>query len=359
MIIGVDAGALSIRDKRLKVGVYRVTLHLLKELSNIDTKNDYRLYSFLPIDRKVMNEFGTNIQNIVVRPTFAWSAIQLPIELARHPVDVFLGLSQMLPITSAKKIGFVYDVGFLHYPDAYPGSLDRLKKQTILLTKRADYIVSISKTTQKDIVDFYGFPQNKITVSYPGIDTRFTLKGPTYKNTNPYFLFVGALKRGKNIPFMLKSFSEFLKTSKKQYDLLLIGGDYWLDPEIGNTIQALDLESRVKIKGFVTDEDLPSYYRGAQALLVTSFWEGFCLPAVEAMASGCPVLYTKTGSLREIVGYAGIMVSSLYPSYLAHAMKKVTEHTVREKLVTNGLTMTKRYDWHSFARTVYDVIYSV
>ncbi len=359
MIIGVDAGALSITDDRLKVGVYRVTLHLLQELSKIDTKNEYRLYSFLPLDRNVMNEFGTNMQNVVVRPAFGWSAIQLPIELARHPVDVFLGLSQMLPYTSAIKIGLIYDAGFLHYPEAYPESLNRLKKQTEQLIYRAQHIVCISKTTQKDIKDSYSISQNKISVLYPGIDTRFTLKGTVYKNKNPYFLFVGALKRGKNIPFMLKVFAEFLKIIKKQYDLLLIGSDYWLDPEIRNTIQTLGLERRVKIKGFVTDEDLPSYYGGAQVFLVTSFWEGFCLPAVEAMASGCPVIYARAGALPEIMGSAGMTFASDNLESAVNALMLVcTDESYTTKLKFKGLERSKRYTWKKFAAKIYTIIQS-
>ena len=94
MIIGVDAGALSVRDDRLRVGVYRVTVNLLRELGKIDQKNDYRLYTFLPIPPAQMKEFGPRMKNVVVRPVIGWSMIQIPIELRRHPVDVFLGLSQ-------------------------------------------------------------------------------------------------------------------------------------------------------------------------------------------------------------------------------------------------------------------------
>lgn len=359
MIIGVDAGALCVRDERLKVGVYRVTLNLLKELSTIDTKNEYRLYSFLPTEKSVMNEFGTNMQYAVVRPAFGWSAIQLPIELMKHPVDVFLGLSQMVPVTKAKKIGFIFDVGFLRYPDAYPGSLTRLQKQTGQLAKRADHIVCISQTTKTDVRNFYKLPNDNISVSYPGIDERFKVKVNLYKNKNPYFLFVGALKRGKNIPFMLRCFAEFLKTSEKRYDLLLIGGDYWLDPEISNTIKTLDLQERVKIKGFATDEDLPSYYRGAEALLITSFWEGFCLPAVEAMASGCPVVYARTGSLPEIVGDAGISFGTDDKDEAVKSLTKIiTNFSLRNKLISAGIKRSEEFTWLRFARSIYRIISS-
>src|SRR5690348_10387687 len=144
MIIGVDAGALSIRDERLRVGVWRVTFNLLAQLSKLDPKNEYRLYTFLPIDKEVMQALGANIKNVVIRPAIGWSKIGLPLELKRHPVNIFLGLSQMIPKSSARNIGFIYDLGFIHYPQAYPGSLRKLKKQTEQVAERSDRIITIS-----------------------------------------------------------------------------------------------------------------------------------------------------------------------------------------------------------------------
>ena len=97
MNIGVDAGALSISDERLKLGVYWVNVNLLRELRKIDTKNTYFLYSFAPIDRKLMVDLGPRMINRVLTPQRGWFSLRLPLELAVHPVDVFLGLSQGIP----------------------------------------------------------------------------------------------------------------------------------------------------------------------------------------------------------------------------------------------------------------------
>ena len=99
MTIGVDGGALSIADDRLKVGVYRVTFNLLRELGKLDVRNDYRIYSFLPIDRGAMDAFGTRIKNVVLAPSIGWATVRLPLELKLHPVDVYLGLSQSVPLS--------------------------------------------------------------------------------------------------------------------------------------------------------------------------------------------------------------------------------------------------------------------
>ncbi|MCX6792181.1 MAG: glycosyltransferase family 1 protein [Candidatus Gottesmanbacteria bacterium] len=357
MIIGVDAGALSVRDDRLKVGVYHVTLNLLRELGKIDKTNEYRLYTFLPISPVQMKEFGPRMKNVIVRPVIGWSMIQIPIELRRHPIDVFLGLSQMIPISSARNIGFVYDLGFLRYPGAYPGSLARLEMQTKQLVKRSDHIVAISKSTQTDIMGAYRIGKNRLTVDYPGIDQRFTSNGPKYKEKRPYILYVGALKRGKNIPFAIRAFKKFSDESKKPYDFLLVGGDYWADRTIPHIIEELGLWDRVKLAGFVTDGTLPSYYRGASALFLTSLWEGFCLPATEAMKSGCPIVYAKTGSLPEIVGDTGLVFAKGNETEAADALAKITGSAMlRKKLVNIGIQRSKQFTWRAFAQSVYRVI---
>jgi glycosyltransferase involved in cell wall biosynthesis len=357
MIIGVDAGALSIRDDRLKVGVYRVTVNLLRELGKIDKTNEYRLYTFLPIAPFQMNEFGPRMKNVVVRPVIGWSMIQLPIELRRNPVDVFLGLSQMIPFSRTRTIGFVYDLGFLRYPGAYPGSLARLEMQTKQLVNRSDHIVTISKSTRTDIISAYKTDKKHITVSYPGIDQRFTLSGPKHKEKNPYILYVGALKRGKNIPFAIRAFKKFSDMTKKPYEFLLVGGDYWADKTIPKTIEKLRLWDRVKLIGFVSDRALPSYYRGANALLLTSLREGFCLPATEAMRSGCPVVYANTGSLPEIVGDAGLAFAKDNETEAADALAKITgSASLRNKLVRTGIQRSKQFMWRAFARRVYRIL---
>lgn len=358
MIIGVDAGALSIRDDRLKVGVYRVTRNLLRELGKIDKKSQYRLFTFLPIAASQMKEFGPRMKNVVVRPVIGWSMIQIPIELRRHPVDVFLGLSQMIPFSSARNIGFVYDLAFLRYHGAYPGSLARLEMQTRQLVRRSDHIVTISKSTQRDIIDAYRIDKKRVTVAYSGIDQRFTARGPKHKEKRPYILHVGALKRGKNIPFAIRAFKKFLDESKKPYNFLLVGGDYWADKTIPQTIEKLSLWDRAKLVGFVSDRNLPSYYRGASALLLTSLWEGFCLPATEAMKSGCPVVYANTGSLPEIVGDAGLVFGKDNETEAARVLAKITAgpSSLRKKLVRNGIQRSKQFTWLAFAQRVYHIL---
>ena len=152
MKIGVDAGMLGITDERLQVGVWRVAKELLTQLGRMDKVNTYVLYSFRPIPKDVMQSFGHAMTNRVLSPSLGWMQVRLPIELLLRPVDVFLGLSQALPMTATKTIGVVYDLGFLKHPALYPNSAAKLVSQTQYLTRTADAIMTISEAIKKKLV---------------------------------------------------------------------------------------------------------------------------------------------------------------------------------------------------------------
>ncbi len=338
MVIGVDAGALSVRDDRLKVGVYRVTLETLRAIVALDRKNSYRLYSF-----GVIGEIR-GIEGKEIRlPKMGWSKVWLPLHLRLFPVDAFLGFAQALPfLNTSYNIGFVYDLGFLYHPKVYGTSAMTLKKQTEDLVRRADHIITISHTTKSDLTREYKVSAEKITVAYPGVDPAFSPAGEKYTGPRPYFLFVGSLNKAKDIPTLLENFANV-----SGYDLYLVGGDYWPDPAIDQTIKKFRLASRVKMLGFVPDEKLPAYYRGATAFVTTALQEGFCLPAAESMACGTPVVALRRGALGEIVGEGGIVTWNLQ-----EAMRKMTDKNIRARYSKKAIMQAKKYRWGKFAEHI-------
>lgn len=168
MIIGVDAGCLGVRDERLKTGVYQVACKLLKALAKIDKDNEYRLYSFYPIEKKVMMFFGKRMKNFVLKPKKGWFQLRLPLELKINPVNVFLGFSQALPSSSSHNILWVHDIGFEYYPHFYSQFFKKLSKNTKNGVKRAGQIIAVSQSTKKDLIRLYKVPEEKIKVCYLG-----------------------------------------------------------------------------------------------------------------------------------------------------------------------------------------------
>ncbi|MEK7578012.1 MAG: glycosyltransferase family 1 protein [Patescibacteria group bacterium] len=357
MKIGVDAGMLGITDERLQVGVWRVAKELLTQLGRMDKVNTYVLYSFRPIPKDVMQSFGHAMTNRVLSPSLGWMQVRLPIELLLRPVDVFLGLSQALPMTATKTIGVVYDLGFLKHPALYPNSAAKLVSQTQYLTRTADAIMTISEAIKKEIGDTYAYPASRIHVAYPRIGDAFTSTGKPYIHPNPYFLCVGSFKRGKNIPTLIRAFGTFTRHTKTPTDLILVGSSYWQDPAIVDAIQSEKIGDHVIIKGYVKDKDLAPLYRGAIAFVCPSLVEGFGIPFTEAMASGIPVIGSSIPVLKEVVGDAGVLVDPHDTHALADAMEKITNGKIlRETLIKHGRVRAKKYSWDAMAKIVYDLL---
>lgn len=356
MIIGVDAGMLGISDDRLKVGVYWVAVNLLQQLSLLDSTHTYRLYSMQPIDPLLMKSFGSRMENRVIRPRRGWFSFWLPLELHLHPVDMFLALGQGIPTSRARSIGFVYDLGFLHHPELYPDSATKLRELTKNLVRKATHVITISESVKADVIKAFGVAASSITVALLGVSERFKSNEDVFQGKRPYYLYVGSLKRGKNLPALIRAFAQVRQVVDA--DLYLAGSDFWLDPDIEKTAQSEGVAQYVRRLGYVPDQKLGTYYKGAIAFVSPSLVEGFCLPAVEAMSSGCPVIVSDIPTFSEVVGDAGMQINPQDHQALARAMESMCEKKVRATYINRGKMQSQKYSWKSFGQSVLAAINS-
>lgn len=368
MIIGVDAGCLGVSENKLKTGTYYFAFSFLRSLSLLDKNNNYKLYSFLPIENEVMSKLGKNMDNVVVYPSFGWRHICLPIKLFKDSPSVFLGISQSLPkMLTFPSIIFLYDLAFEYFPNCYPNP-SRLKAITKDAVKRATKIVTVSFSTRRDLEELYEISGDKVKVIYPGVDPMFVPQSKKevqrvltrYKISEKYYLFVGTLKPIKNVPLVIEGFSSFLSKSIEKFTLVLVGSDLWLDPGIKETIIRDNLERYIKIIGHVPREDLPCFYSGAVAFVSPSLYEGFGMSHAEAMACGAPVIASRAGSMPEVVGNLGILVNPTDAAEIAEAMSKIyTDNIYRERLKKLSLKQARKYSWRKFSAEVLETIVEV
>lgn len=353
MIVGVDAGCLGIKDKRLKVGVYQVVKNLLEKIGELDRTNTYLLYSFYKIDKNLVKSFGPNFTNVVVKPTRGWTKIWLPLQLLRDKPDVFLGLNQSLPLKlpfqEYRTLLVVYDILFEYQHTLYKGSWQRLHQQTAFAVNAADTIIAISHATKKDLVERYGIAGKKVVISYLGNRAFPSPHIPRHKR--PFFFFVGSLKPSKNIPTLLKAFHQFLKQTKSDMDLVLAGGDKWLDEKIEKTMGELPEETKrhVIFKGGIDDAIMAGLYKETVCFISPSISEGFGLPFLEAMSFGTPVIGPNTGAVPEVVGKAGLLVDPIDKKSIALAMGSMLDEKVHKKFSQKALVQAKKYTWNNFA----------
>ncbi|MDI6791963.1 MAG: glycosyltransferase [bacterium] len=349
--IGIDARGLS-----RGTGIQRYIYNLIKHLS---LEEDEFVYTIFKGTQKSLFSYSNLRERIVKIPMYNWQEqVFFSQELLSQKVDLFWGTNFIIPlIMPCKSILTIYDLTFLHFHGQNPVQTERWIR---LSAKSADRIIAISKSTKRDIVRFLHIPENKIKVIYPGIDHRVycVSRDPKliesardrYNLLDRYILSIGSAGRRKNYIGMIKACHR-LKKEGVFYKLVLVGGRNFFPEEIFAAIEGLELKDDIIFTGYVPEEDLPLLYNGAELFVYPSFFEGFGLPVLEAMACGTPVVTSNTSSLPEVAGDAAILVDPNNIEDMAYAIyKALTDNTLKKEMREKGLRQASKFSWEKCAR---------
>jgi alpha-1,3-rhamnosyl/mannosyltransferase len=183
-----------------------------------------------------------------------------------------------------------------------------------------------------------------------GVDTHFhRADGAPREGGLPYLLAVRTLQPRKNLEAALAAFERAVDAGL-EHRLVIVGARGWCDGALLARVRGSRHAERIRLAGFVADDELAALYRGADALLFPSRYEGFGLPALEAMASGTPVVAARAGALPEVVGAAGILVDPDDPDVLATALLELLADADRQaRLRAAGLRRAEAFTWAACA----------
>lgn len=364
MIIGIDGNeANSVRpDIKARVGVNQYAYGLLRALYETDKENTYQIWlEALPLpDLPAERE---NWKYVVTGPARFWTQWKLPLELFKtdSKPDVFFSPSHYAPrFSPVPTVVSIMDLGFFRFPEQFKKKdLWQLKSWTAYSVKKASQVITISKSTKKDVVSYYGVDPSKVTVTYPGYNKeKFNSQIPKgridkvkkkYEIKKDYLLFLSVLKPSKNVEGLVEAFAQ---VKDNDLQLVIAGSKGWLYETIFQKVKSLKLTNRVIFTDFVPDEDVPPLMAGAKAFVLPSYWEGFGIPVVEAMACGTPVVVSNVASLPEIVEDAGILVDPSDPSSIAEGIKRVVTLSENEynKLVDKSYRQAQKFGWDKTAQ---------
>jgi glycosyltransferase involved in cell wall biosynthesis len=337
----VDADVLG----RQRTGDETYVLHLLEELAGLDSG----LAIHALARRAEVVPPGIVPEVLPVGSYAARLAWHLPRRLKRLSASLAHFQYVVPPGYHGPAVVTVHDLSYEFLPElekrAAGWVLRRLVPPSV---KRAARVFTVSEWTKHDLVRRYGLAPERVVVTPNGVDPFFTPDGER-PDGPPYLLFVGALRARKDPVTAL----EALALLPGELRLVMVGPPGDESERVTAAIGRLGLAHRVELRGYVSQSELVSLYRGAYCFVLPSRYEGFGLPVVEAMASGTPVVSTTTGALPEVAGDAAVLVPERDPAALAAGVLRALE--ARDDLVARGLERAKRYTWQAAAQATLEV----
>ncbi|MHB0875454.1 MAG: glycosyltransferase family 4 protein [Anaerolineae bacterium] len=350
MLIGVDA---SRAVARRAAGVGHYSRFLISAMSRQGRGHSLRLYAnghpapdWLPTGAEWRDMPWPRL----------WTHLRLSAEMARHAPDaLFVPAHVVPPVHPTATVVTIHDLGYLYYPECH-GAWQRLylRLSTAWSAAAAAVILADSEATRCDIVRELRLPAEKVVVAYPGVTEPFRPRPAVEVEAlrlrlglpPRYLLFLGTIQPRKNLRRLMEAHGQLSDAPP----LVVAGGAGWLSEPLLR--QAEEAGERVRLAGYVDDEDLPALLTGATAFLLPSLYEGFGMPVLEAMACGTPVLVSRNSSLPEIAGDCGVLVDPYSVESIADGIRGLYQD--RERALAMALRARERarqFTWERCADT--------
>lgn len=371
MLIGIDGNEANVENR---VGVNQYGYELLRSLFGLQEEwgKNHRVIVYLKNKPLKDMPYETESFKYKVLPGGGmWILKNLvpDLYLSKPKPDVFFSPSHYIPpISSVPRVCSIMDLGYLKFSGQFKKyDFWQLKIWSALSIIISKYVIAISNSTKRDIVRHYPLASKKTIVTHLAHDKkRFNLKVDShdvrrvqkkYSIVGSYVLFLSTLKPGKNVEGLLDAWSIISKKWPK-IRLVITGKKGWLYQSIFGKVKSLSLENSVTFTGFIPEEDKPPLIRGAKLFVLPSFWEGFGLDVLNAMACGVPVAISRVASLTEVAGDAGIYFDPKDTRDIAIKINKVLlmDKAQYAKLVEKGLLQANRFSWEATARKTIRVL---
>ncbi|MDA8153518.1 MAG: glycosyltransferase [Acidithiobacillus sp.] len=287
-----------------------------------------------------------------------------------HP-DLVFGPNFIVPPTDAPSVLVIHDLSHLRYPETHPPErVAFLKRQLRPAIARSSAVVVDSHFTEQEVLSYFPEAAGRLHVIYPGLEPRMAVPPSTAVETalnallkgddRRFFLFLSTLEPRKNLAGLLAAYTALPAVIREAHPLVLVGQMGWQESNFAAVLTGMVERGEVRMLGYLRDELLPALYRRALALVYPSLYEGFGLPPIEAMATGCPVLVANVSSLPEVCGDAALYCDPLDVGSITAGMRRLAEDdALCARLAAAGPARAALYSWEDAATQVLEVMREV
>lgn len=342
-------------------GIGQYIVHLAEQIPGLDPKRRYTILHSRK-DRTPPHHPAARLQALWTPCHHRFEQLALPLELARLRLDLLHSPDFIPPFTGHfRRIITVHDLNFLIYSQFLTADSRRYYSDQIeRAVAVADHILADSHATRLDLIKLLNVPEVKITVVWLAPNARvyrvlepdeITAARDRLKLPARFVLFAGTLEPRKNVAGLLHAYRLLLDRTPELPELVLAGSRGWLFDETRALLDELRLTDRVRWFDSPPDADLAALYNLATAFVLPSYYEGFGLTVLEAMACGAPAIISDRGSLPEIAGGAALEIDPDDPVELAAAIDQVlNDPALQHDLRHRGLERAKEFSWERCAR---------
>jgi glycosyltransferase involved in cell wall biosynthesis len=357
-------------------GSWTLTAQLVRHLTSRSGNDEYiilvntRVAEDLPVSNVAGRKIVVPIDAQSRVQRILWEQTMVPGIVRKCRADLYHTTGNILPLAvPCKTVATILDLQVLYYPANFPFiRRNYLRAMLPLTVMRADRVVAISEFVRLDILRHYPVrPEKVTTIPLAGLTPEEITDGTDARdiramyNLPPRFLLsVGGSYPHKNLVRMVEAYA---RVAEEIPDILVIVGEaFGLRGPLMEVLEHTGLLARGKVRmlPFLPRADVLALYRAAHAYVFPSLFEGFGIPALEAMDCGCPILASNSSALAEVVGEAGILFNPLDTGSIANAMRTVSlDAGMRNRLIALGHARAREFSWKSNADQTVDVFHEV
>jgi glycosyltransferase involved in cell wall biosynthesis len=368
-----------------RTGVGQYVYNILKRLEIIDNINEYT-YFYGYFSDKLIDETCNLVPSTHRLKKFLRSVpglgcclsgikgrvAQLNISIKKlKEFDVYFE-PNFIPISeikARKKVVTIHDLSFRLHSHWFPTEENHLFNQQFdRELPKIDSFITVSNYVKQEMIENLCLEGKQISVVYNGYnESIFRIYEPKviqqtldkYGISGPYILFVGTVEPRKNIVSLLKAYRELQPQIIKDFKLVIAGGSGWLNDDVYNFVNDEALRNSVIFTGYVTDLEIAHLMNGATVFVYPSFYEGFGLPPLEAMACGTPVIVSNTTSMKELYQDVAYLIDPYDYITIAEGLKTVlNDNSLQEDLAEKGVRYAEIFSWEKSAIETLNVLQS-